>query len=274
MEKTMKKRFALFGCVALFALLISSCSMGLLEELPPAIATPKTISDGAHEDGNEHFYFLPPMVAQPTYSGTFDGSLSPVVQISGPNDFNVSLSVRVVPEDEHYIVNWHTDDLYDPGTDNEYRITVLVDKYELGYADMKVADSGRELKNIDTDEYVALKDGRTLPIKFRIEEEPFLEEVYVAAGTFQMGSTTGRANEMPVHTVTLTRSFYITKYEITQAQWQTVMGTNPSYFVGDNRPVEGISWQDEVEFCNALSLMEGLTPAYTGSDMVPSTAAA
>lgn len=179
--KTMKKGIVLFCFVALFAVLFSSCPSGLVEDSLAATLTPKTIFDGAHaDDANQHFYFLPPMVSQPTYSGTFDGSLSPVVEISGPGlsdpvvftmeSGRGSQRVRVAPEDEHYMVNWHTGGLYDPDTENVYRITVLVDGYELGYADVQLVNSGRKRKSVDTGEYVSLKDGSTLPVKFRIEK--------------------------------------------------------------------------------------------------------
>jgi formylglycine-generating enzyme required for sulfatase activity len=59
------------------------------------------------------------------------------------------------------------------------------------------------------------------------------------------------------------RSFYIGKYEVTQREYQEVMGTNPSNFKGDNLPVENVSWFDAVEYCNKRSQKEGLTPAYT-----------
>lgn len=55
----------------------------------------------------------------------------------------------------------------------------------------------------------------------------------------------------------------MSKYEVTQKQWREVMGSNPSSFGGDNRPVEKISWYDAVEFCNRLSRKEGLTPCYS-----------
>jgi hypothetical protein len=158
-------------------------------------ATPMAeIDDGAHE-GNEHFYFLPPMVDKPSYSGTFDGSLEPVVTICkwnlsdaecGPalDIYNVntgpgSETVRVVFEDEHYIVNWRTDDILStfPLEEGEvYRVRVLVDARELGHADVEVVDNGRELKNVETGEYIGLLDGKTLPIKFRIEEGALEQE--------------------------------------------------------------------------------------------------
>ncbi|MDR2210120.1 MAG: SUMF1/EgtB/PvdO family nonheme iron enzyme, partial [Spirochaetaceae bacterium] len=88
--------------------------------------------------------------------------------------------------------------------------------------------------------------------------------VLVEGGTFQMGSTNGENNEKPVHTVTV-KSFYMGKYEVTQNEWIRVMGSNPSGFKGDTLPVENISWYEAVEYCNRLSLKEGLTPAYRGS---------
>jgi formylglycine-generating enzyme required for sulfatase activity len=86
--------------------------------------------------------------------------------------------------------------------------------------------------------------------------------VRVEGGTFQMGSNSGYDDEKPVHTVTV-KSFSIGKYEVTQKEWYEVMGSNPSDFKGDNRPVECVSWYDAVEYCNKRSEKEGLTPAYT-----------
>ena len=63
--------------------------------------------------------------------------------------------------------------------------------------------------------------------------------------------------------VTLTRAFLLFKYQVTQALWESVMGSNPSEFEGANRPVEEVSWFDVVDFCNKLSELEGLEPAYT-----------
>ncbi|MCK0473190.1 SUMF1/EgtB/PvdO family nonheme iron enzyme [Halalkalibacter sp. APA_J-10(15)] len=56
--------------------------------------------------------------------------------------------------------------------------------------------------------------------------------------------------------------FYIGKYEVTQAEWIEVMGGNPSYFEGENLPVEMVSWYDAIEYCNARSMDEGLVPYY------------
>ncbi|WP_291529435.1 bifunctional serine/threonine-protein kinase/formylglycine-generating enzyme family protein, partial [Bacteroides sp. UBA939] len=82
------------------------------------------------------------------------------------------------------------------------------------------------------------------------------EMVYVQGGAFQMGSESGFDNEKPVHQVTVS-SFYIGKYEVTQAQWRSVMGTNPSHFKGDNLPVESVSWTEAREFASRLSTATG-----------------
>ena len=88
--------------------------------------------------------------------------------------------------------------------------------------------------------------------------------VFVEGGTFQMGDTFGDRyySEKPVHSVTV-GSFYMSKYEVTQKQWKDVMGSNPSFFKGDNLPVEQVSWYEAVKFCNKLSSKEDLTPCYT-----------
>ena len=80
--------------------------------------------------------------------------------------------------------------------------------------------------------------------------------VYVAGGTFQMGSISGEDDEIPVHNVTLS-DFYIGKYEVTQEQWQTVMGSNPSGFKGAKRPVEQVNWNDCQEFVKKLNQLTG-----------------
>ena len=118
----------------------------------------------------------------------------------------------------------------------------------------------------------------------------------IPAGTFRMGgdqspeeivriikSSSGDdvdasafADEQPQHAVRITQPFYLGIHEVTQSQWQTVMGSNPSYFsaAGDgkdqvagldpsNCPVESVSWFDAVEFCNQLSQRDGLPPYYT-----------
>lgn len=88
--------------------------------------------------------------------------------------------------------------------------------------------------------------------------------ILVESGSFNMGSMFDEL-EMPVHNVKISRSFYMSKYEMTQKEWWEVMGNNPSRYKGDNRPVENVSWYEAIEYCNRLSMKEGLTPCYSGS---------
>lgn len=83
----------------------------------------------------------------------------------------------------------------------------------------------------------------------------------VKAGTFTMGATSEMkdpySNEKPTHQVTLTNDYYIGKTEVTQALWMAVMGNNPSYFKGDNLPVECVSWDDCQKFISKLNSLTG-----------------
>ncbi|NLB68429.1 MAG: SUMF1/EgtB/PvdO family nonheme iron enzyme [Lentisphaerae bacterium] len=83
-----------------------------------------------------------------------------------------------------------------------------------------------------------------------------LELVPVAPGSFRTGSDDGDSNEKPVRTVKITRGYWLGKTEVTQAQWRSIMGDNPSYFKGDNLPVERVSWNQCVEFCDKLTELE------------------
>ena len=102
-----------------------------------------------------------------------------------------------------------------------------------------------------------------------------IQMIAISAGTFMMGQD-GIAT--PVHSVTL-GGFYMGKYEVTQEQYEAVMGNNPSDYDDDpatgeiqgKRPVEQVSWYDAIVFCNKLSMMEKLEPAYSiGGNTNPS----
>jgi formylglycine-generating enzyme required for sulfatase activity len=95
----------------------------------------------------------------------------------------------------------------------------------------------------------------------------FANMVRIEGGTFQMGSLSDepeRGSSEVRHRVTVS-AFYMGKYQITQAEYETVMGANPSRYREANLPVENVSWYDAVEYCNKLSIKEGLTSAYRGS---------
>ena len=99
----------------------------------------------------------------------------------------------------------------------------------------------------------------SIPVKDGIS----IDMVRVKAGTFTMGATAQMKNpdedEKPTHRVTLTNDYYIGKYEVTQALWQAVMGSNPSNFKGDNLPVEMVSWADCQDFLSKLNRITGKT---------------
>jgi len=147
------------------------------------------VSDGAHH-GNPDFFFLPPMFSNPNHDpnfepAAFNGALRPAVEICelgepvgtdltracitgapikrfAPSAVNVSLT------DQQYSVNWDTR-AQALNVNKFYRIQVLVGSTVLGFADIDPVANGSQLKNVQTNEYIGLVDGRTLPIKFRIE---------------------------------------------------------------------------------------------------------
>ena len=81
-----------------------------------------------------------------------------------------------------------------------------------------------------------------------------IELIYIPPGEFVMGADNDETNERPAHRVKISNAFYIGRYEVTQAQWQAVMGNNPSYFKGNDKlPVEQVSWKDAQEFVARLN---------------------
>lgn len=90
----------------------------------------------------------------------------------------------------------------------------------------------------------------------------------IKGGSFQMGSPENepwRSDDEVRHSVAVS-DFYISPYEVTQKEYAEIMGENPSNFNGENLPVENVSWLDAVNFCNALSERNGLTPVYKIED--------
>ena len=90
--------------------------------------------------------------------------------------------------------------------------------------------------------------------------------ILINSGTFTMGSPNNDParydNEGLQHQVTL-RSFYMGKYQVTQEEYEAVMGINPSLFKGPHLPVEQVNWFEAIEYCNQRSQREGLSLAYT-----------
>ena len=97
---------------------------------------------------------------------------------------------------------------------------------------------------------LSLPAGRTISLPGGVS----MELVRVEAGSFTMSARDGEIfNDEVSHRATLTKDFYIGRTEVTQAQWKAVMGSNPSGFKGDDLPVEKVSWNDAMEFCEKLN---------------------
>ncbi|QQO07791.1 formylglycine-generating enzyme family protein [Breznakiella homolactica] len=89
--------------------------------------------------------------------------------------------------------------------------------------------------------------------------------IRIAGGTFTMGSPAaeaGRQDDEAQHSVTVD-GFYLAEHQVTQEDYEALMGNNPSWIKGQGLPVEQVTWLEAVQYCNALSVQEGLVPAYT-----------
>ena len=98
-------------------------------------------------------------------------------------------------------------------------------------------------------------------LKLDLGDGVSMEFVLIPAGEFMMGSPSGEggrdSDEGPLRRVKLSKGFYMGIYEVTQAQYRAIMGTNPSYFKGDTNPVDRVTWDDATEFCRKVSRNEG-----------------
>src|SRR6267143_1111165 len=174
-------------------LIVEACASGERPTAPrsgPAFA----ISDGVHEGGTPGFYFLPPIVAQPAFSGSFDAdieTLNPQIAIcditDGPDNncggaggtsavivFTTTSTpaITVDPTTEQYGVSWDTRAAgFD--ADHTYRVHVTAGaegaRRELGFADVLLTTKPGQAKHVAPGDLIVVKDGRPLPIHFRIE---------------------------------------------------------------------------------------------------------
>ncbi|HAW09453.1 MAG TPA: hypothetical protein DCW42_09925 [Bacteroidetes bacterium] len=96
----------------------------------------------------------------------------------------------------------------------------------------------------------------------KVSRLPKIECVEISSGSFIMGSNYGLKDELPVHTVQISSPFLMSIYEINQFVYEQVMGTNPSIVKDHKLPVDSVNWIDAIQFCNKLSEIDGLTPAY------------
>jgi hypothetical protein len=173
--------------IVLRAALLASVAACTADGGSPLAPTPggpaEQLSDAAHGGAVPGFYFLPPVVPAPSFSGSFDAALAPRAEIcvlSGTSCGAVIAQyttttgaggevVRVDAAQQSYAFNWRTDQ-FNLDVAKHYRISVFVGAVRLGFADVDPVASGKELKNVDTQQYIPLLDGRTLPVKFRVEK--------------------------------------------------------------------------------------------------------
>lgn len=80
-----------------------------------------------------------------------------------------------------------------------------------------------------------------------------LEMVLIRPGSFTMGAADGDPGEKPPHRVTISKPFHIGKYKVTQKQWETIMGNNPSFYKGPRNPVESVNWNECQEFIDRMN---------------------
>lgn len=165
----------------LIALLAAACS----GDAPAGVRVPTPVAsvvDAAH-GGSAGFYFRPPLVSEPASTEAADMSALPVVVVcawTGSACAGIAASFTTTSGsggevvrsdgDTGFIVNWDTDQLTIVGA-TIYRIRVLLGAAELGHADVELVSGGQSLRNADTDAPIALEDGRTLPIRFRITQQ-------------------------------------------------------------------------------------------------------
>jgi len=168
------------------------------------------------------------------------------------------VQVMVIPSEASFELQGDDGEYYQ-GSGRQTFMDVPVGEYELS-----VKEDGYKSHK----ESFKLKADETVQKPVHLEEGSDVPEgmVFVKGGTFQMGSSSGDDDEKPVHSVTVS-DFYIGKCEVTQGEYEAVMGTNHSKFKdsGKDAPVERVSWYYAVEYCNKRSDKEGLDRCYTGS---------
>jgi formylglycine-generating enzyme required for sulfatase activity len=175
-------------------------------------------------------------------------------EVSMPSDDQMTFRVNVFPSNATYTWTLDGEPLSNSGSCYDY-----------------TAQSGNHILEVKAEHFQGM-DVQTWNIYTPILSDPVMQLldslVTIPAGSFLMGSEDNEYGQAqyttPVHQVTL-QTFDIGKYEVTQAQYLAVMGTNPSSFQAPDypdsmdRPVEYITWYDAWAFCSALSTMTGRT---------------
>jgi len=214
------KRAVRFSLTAGAVALVCACTGDRVT--PPIGKLEAAFSDGAHS-GNPDFFFLPPIFKSPTSDpnfspGEFNASVRPTVEIctlaplvppattrscGATIKTFAAADVALDATNQLYQVSWNTSDSHLDVT-KEYRIRVLLGTTALGYTDVDPVASGSALKRVDTGEFIGLVDGRTLPIKFRIENGAACDggdcdskTIDLSQGGFVVLATTGDRVDIP-----------------------------------------------------------------------------
>ncbi|HEY0022505.1 MAG TPA: Ig-like domain-containing protein [Longimicrobium sp.] len=189
------------GCFLLVgvAALASACA-DLKNPAAPTGVAASSISDATH-GGTPGFFWLPPMVKNPGSAGTLDTNLDPTVTICAWSGTACTSAVAeytraggtggeaVKVSDSHYHVGWHTRQ-FTLDAAQVYRIRVSVGARELGHADVRVVATAAAARGVDGSQYVAVVNGQTLAVKFRIEAGiPGAITVTPGTATVQPGET-------------------------------------------------------------------------------------
>ncbi|MBO7106802.1 MAG: formylglycine-generating enzyme family protein [Verrucomicrobia bacterium] len=195
---------------------------------------------------------------------------------TGPNERSVGTGFRValvrnVPEEpskieytvsnEELILNF-TGELYESDDAvNWTKVESAVSPYKVKIGDRKQFFTFKEGSSVDpvdpSDPEDQVLPGENAAIS--LPDNVDLDMVGIEPGTFMMGSPKnelGRENKETLHQVTLTKGYWLGKYEVTQAQYKAVTGTNPSWDKGADLPVEQVTWNDAMEFCSKLTDIE------------------
>ena len=168
-------------CAVLICLPLGACELSETVTDPLTDVPTLRIADAAH-NGDQHFYFLPPLASQPEYSGDFDASVTPEVNICEVSEADCSdvvtyrvgvesfgATLQADPAGEVYHVNWHTN-RFELNVNSVYRIRVMVGGVEVGLLEVLLVENKSKVRSGGREGPIPLVDGRTVPIKFRIEE--------------------------------------------------------------------------------------------------------
>lgn len=138
------------------------------------------------------------------------------------------------------------------GTDGGASDIVALPETKKGELANAVAETREVIANYDLTRLANTVDGYAPKSNYIVKSALDMELIWCPPGSFIMGDK----NDGPPHPVILTMGFYLGEYEITQEQYEKIMGNNPSLFKGDKLPVEQVTWFNAMAFCKALTKKE------------------